>query len=470
MRIILQTVLTLILFLFSLTSYSQKNGKTSYIILTGKIENVATQTNGKKTIELVPPYYLKSDKEKIIYLGDDGSFTDTVMTGKGLYYIFDQTNVVPIYLDKSKTYTITYNSSNYRKGVVNLLGTDTSINRYFIEKDQNRVFVDRLNVQRSEEEFRELIGKIRHGQLQRLTESKLPQYLKEEEAKYIKYEWLSELYYFLVAKQESYPDFKPSLISKNELNINYNNEEEYKRQPYYSKLVSIYYDEKMNCSNKKNKEKDSAYSNSQHVIKLIDSLVANKYIKNDLIKQYARSQLTRAENKEAYYNDFVKYYTGDDEELKQSMYDAYLRFTRLRKGTPSPEFFNYPEYKGGSKSLKDFKGKFVYIDIWATWCGNCWRELPYLKKMEEEYANKNIVFLSLSWDRFENEWKEAIQKYSLSGVQLLANREDDFFTTYAVSGIPRYIFLDTNSCIIDYNAPMPSEKEKLEELFKSVGL
>lgn len=470
MRRIVQAILTLVLFLFWLTSFSQKNEKANYIILSGKIENVATQTNGKKTIKLIPPFYLKSVKDKVVHLADDGSFTDTVKTGKGLYHIFDQTNLVPIYLDTSKTYTITYNSANYRKGVVNLSGADTTINRYFIEKGQKRIFVDRLNLHRSEEDFREFIGKIKHGQLQRLAESQLPLDVKEEEAKNIKYEWLSELYFFLVSKQDSYPDFTPSLISRNELNIDYNNEEEYKRQPSYVRLVSIFYDEKLSYANKKNKEKDAAYSKSQHIIRLIDSLVTNQYIKNDFIRQYAESELTSAENKEAYYNDFVKYYTGDDEELKQSMYDAYLRFTRLKKGIPSPEFFNYPDYKGGSKSLKDFKGRFVYIDIWATWCGNCWHELPYLKKMEEKYANKNIVFLSLSWDRFENDWKDAIQKYSLSGVQLLANSQDDFFKSYAVSGIPRYILLDTNGCIIDYNAPRPSEKEKLQELFKSVGL
>lgn len=465
--------LTNIFFMFSIICFAQNGKQPDYIILSGKIENVKTQTNGKKIIELGPPFHLKSEKRKVIQLSPDGSFADTIKSGTGLYNILDQSNhVIPIYLSKSKRYLINYNTADYLSGgIVKLAGADTAINRYFIEKNQKRIFIDRENVERSEDEFRQIIGKIKQDQLQDLNNSKLPKSMKSEEAKWIKYEWLSELYYFLSSKQLSYPDFKPSTASKNELKINYTNEDEYKRQPYYSKLVYLYYEDKLLQSEAKNKGLDSSYSLSQHIIRLYDSLVPNKYIKNDLIEQDASYYLREAIDKEAYYNDFNRYYSGDNTVFKQALYEDYLRFSKLKKGTPSPEFFDYLNFDGGNNSLKDFRGKYVYIDIWASWCGNCWTDMPYIRKMEEDYKGKNIVFISLSVDKFESKWKETIKKQELKGIQLLVkDSKDGFLKNYAVNGIPRYIFLDPNGCIIDYNAPRPSNKTELEELFKSVGL
>ena len=64
----------------------------------------------------------------------------------------------------------------------------------------------------------------------------------------------------------------------------------------------------------------------------------------------------------------------------------------LSEGTPSPVFTNYRNYNGGSSDLSDYKGKYVYIDVWATWCGPCIGEIPSLKKMETMYHDKNIWF------------------------------------------------------------------------------
>lgn len=69
---------------------------------------------------------------------------------------------------------------------------------------------------------------------------------------------------------------------------------------------------------------------------------------------------------------------------------------------PSPIFENFENIKGGTTSLKDLKGKYVYIDVWATWCGPCKAEIPHLKSLEEKYQGKNIVFVSISVDSKED--------------------------------------------------------------------
>ena len=457
-------------FTFSLLGYSKTSKGEGYITLSGKIENISKQVNDKKTIELRPPFYLKNLKPKIITLSNDGTFKDSISTGAGLYFIYDGRNTIPIYLRKSKHYILNYNATEFMNGgKVKLNGDDININKYFIEKMQQRVYVDRLNTKRSEADFRQYLDTIKKAQVTRLEKSNLPKDIKLEEAKNIQYEYLSELFFFLVQVKDL-PLASLSKDSQEELNINYANESDYKMQGYYSKLVYMYYQQKVIDLYGRPKPNNIISLIAPHIIKQLDSIIPNQYIKDDIIRQDSRYFLEVATDKNAYYNEFKKYYTGNDEELKQSVYDTYLRLSKLKEGIPSPEFYNFPDYKGGFKSLKDFRGKYVYIDIWATWCGNCWTELPYLKKLEEDYKDKNIVFVSLSWDKFEDKWRETIKKEGMSGVQLLVKDiEDPFFVTYAVKSIPRYILIDPNGLIVDHNAPRPSDKHKIEKLLKNAG-
>jgi thiol-disulfide isomerase/thioredoxin len=140
----------------------------------------------------------------------------------------------------------------------------------------------------------------------------------------------------------------------------------------------------------------------------------------------------------------------------------------LGVGMASPEFINYINYKGGKTSLKDLRGSYVYIDVWATWCGPCKYEIPYLAKVEEQYHDKNIKFVSISVDRLadEKKWREMIVKQSLGGIQLLADDEikSKFVASYYIEGIPHFILLDKEGKIINADAPRPSEPELIDLL------
>ncbi len=151
-------------------------------------------------------------------------------------------------------------------------------------------------------------------------------------------------------------------------------------------------------------------------------------------------------------------------------------------GKPSPNFENYENFKGGTTSLKDLKGKYVYVDIWATWCGPCLREVPSLKEIEKEYHDKNIEFVSISVDNgrgykdksavaAKEGWKTMIADKELGGIQLFADNawKSDFVTGYKVQGIPRFILIDPNGNTVSADAPRPSSP-KLKELFNSLGI
>lgn len=160
---------------------------------------------------------------------------------------------------------------------------------------------------------------------------------------------------------------------------------------------------------------------------------------------------------------------GRMEEYYKKMHNQKLMIkTKLAKGTPSPIFENYENFKGGTTSLADLKGKYVYIDLWATWCNPCKREIPFLQKVEKQFHDKDIEFVSISIDQKKDHdtWKKMVEDKALTGVQLFADNDwkSQFVQDYMVSGIPRFILLDKEGNIISPDAPRPSSPELVEVL------
>ena len=162
-----------------------------------------------------------------------------------------------------------------------------------------------------------------------------------------------------------------------------------------------------------------------------------------------------------------------NEEYKAEIAKSYNKLKTVAKGQPSPKFENYENFKGATTSLDDFKGKYVYVDVWATWCGPCKREIPSLKEVEKKYHGKNIEFVSISVDNVKDHdaWKKMVEDMELKGVQLFADKawESQFVQDYLIKGIPRFILIDTEGNIVNSNAPRPSS-EKLIELFNELKI
>lgn len=157
----------------------------------------------------------------------------------------------------------------------------------------------------------------------------------------------------------------------------------------------------------------------------------------------------------------------------------YNKYQIMGKGKPSPKFVDYLDIKGGTKSLSDFKGKYVYIDVWATWCAPCIAQFPFLKELKAEYKDKNIVFVGIStdesrrnggsWEAAEEKWRTFVKEKELGDVQLWSGKDFSFQQAYQITGIPRFILIDPEGNIIDAQAPRPSDPS-LSELFDSLGI
>ncbi len=134
------------------------------------------------------------------------------------------------------------------------------------------------------------------------------------------------------------------------------------------------------------------------------------------------------------------------------------KWAKVAKGQPSIDF-KYLDINGKEVSLKDLSGKYVYIDCWATWCGPCRGELPHLQKLEHQYKNKNIHFVSISCDQNKADWEKMVKEEKLRGIQLHNGGDRAFMDFYMIKGIPRFILLDREGKIIQANATRPSNPE-----------
>lgn len=153
--------------------------------------------------------------------------------------------------------------------------------------------------------------------------------------------------------------------------------------------------------------------------------------------------------------------------LKQ--YHSQIAANRKLNNTVAPPF-DYENHAGGKTTLESLKGKYVYIDVWATWCGPCRAEIPSLKIMEERYHGKNIEFVSISVDASKDyeKWKTFVKDKQLGGTQLYANNSwnSDFIKAFGINSIPRFIIIDPTGKVLDADALRPSNPKLSEKLDK----
>ena len=184
--------------------------------------------------------------------------------------------------------------------------------------------------------------------------------------------------------------------------------------------------------------------------------------KNNIIQLIGRGiSFYNMDDITSYYNALVKLVEDKNELAKYN--SLYERISSLSKGSSSPNF-KYKNMQGKVVSLNDLKGKLVYIDVWATWCGPCKAQIPYLKQLEELYRNKAVEFVSISIDqpKDEEKWKKMVVEKELKGIQLMADNawKSSLVKDYVIQGIPRFILLDEKGNIISPFAPRPGQYEE----------
>lgn len=155
-------------------------------------------------------------------------------------------------------------------------------------------------------------------------------------------------------------------------------------------------------------------------------------------------------------------------ELLQMKMEFKNKQAQLKLNNAPSTTFDYVNFAGGKTKLEDLRGKYVYIDVWATWCGPCRGEIPFLAKVEEKYKGKNIAFVSISADEDKDfdKWKKFVSDKKLGGIQLFADKNwnSEFITAFGINSIPRFILIDPKGIVVNADAPRPSDPQLQEKL------
>lgn len=132
----------------------------------------------------------------------------------------------------------------------------------------------------------------------------------------------------------------------------------------------------------------------------------------------------------------------------------------LAKGSPAKPF-KLKDIDGKEVSLKDFFGKTVYLDFWASWCGPCIYDMKFMETVKTKFQEE-VVFIQISLDN-DTEWREAIKMYDVKGINLRVDENSIITKNYGVSGIPAYYLIDKkgNFAVSQVSDPSNDEGQEL---------
>lgn len=150
-----------------------------------------------------------------------------------------------------------------------------------------------------------------------------------------------------------------------------------------------------------------------------------------------------------------------------------IQFSKMEKSVVGQAFLDATgtDLAGKEAKISDFYGKPVVLDFWATWCGPCMYEMPFMGPIEETFEGKvNIVAVAV-WDD-EGKWSKKAPELGFSNNIFLSREQSkEIQELYMINGIPRYMLLDAKGNVVSINAERPSGglKKQLEDYLEEIN-
>ena len=192
-------------------------------------------------------------------------------------------------------------------------------------------------------------------------------------------------------------------------------------------------------------------------------------VKEYIVDSYVMSAVSSQgiDGNEALIEYFKKNVT--DAEKTSKLNELCGKWEALRAGKASPTFTG-TDINGKQVTLESLRGKYIYIDVWATWCAPCRAEIPHLKELEKKYHGRNITFVSISIDQRRKDWVDMVKRDQMTGIQLHGGPQAPIVMDYKINGIPRFFLLDRDGKIIHTDMSRPSDAATIKTLDALPGL
>lgn len=425
--------------------------KPSYVVFNGTVKNSPSNT----------AKIYGNEFEAEMEIKENGSFNDTLSIAKDGYYTMRiGRESTSIYLTQGAAVQVKLNAKEFDE-TLTYTGDVAVENNYLAAKyllsEKEMAFNKIYSL--AEADFVKEVNTINKGYTDLLdTTAGLSETFINAETKELEYTHLENLenyneYHIYFTKNK---DFVVSNSYYDYIgDFNFTDEITYQNSSAYQRLLSTHFGRVANeVSTSENIDIAIAY------LKVVNENFNNGETKDHLMIDYLRYGMKANNSLDEVYKLFKS--SNQNEENLALVSKNYEVLKEITPGKTSPTF-SYENFKGGETSLEDLKGKVVYVDVWATWCGPCKREIPYLKNVETDYHDKNIAFVSISIDdrKDYNAWRNMVESKELGGIQLMADKDwkSSFVTEYGIKGIPRFILIDENGKIVNSDAPRPSSPD-----------
>ena len=180
------------------------------------------------------------------------------------------------------------------------------------------------------------------------------------------------------------------------------------------------------------------FSHFYYFIAVICSLLIFCSVANAQQQNKSQGQQTKAQEQQA--KGLLQQTKAQQQTKEQQQQDPDVQYGAqlLKAGSVAPEFrLKGPD--GKELALSDLRGKYVVLDFWASWCGDCRRDIPNIKAMYENYSKKGVEFVGVSFDDNAERWQNAIKEFGLKYHQVSELKKwktTDIYAAYGIKWIP----------------------------------
>lgn len=396
----------------------------------------------------LPVLYLPDSESLTIPVDKDGRGEVTFQPSQAGYIKIGYNYVTRLFwIEPNSTLNLSFTGVEYYNSV-RLSGDQADINRYLNEQTIPAAQINDTGL--SEEAFIQKSDSLLSANRARLQASGLSESFQKQEARRLKYYVHQTLPSYPVFHKRISGDtgYQPSALYWNKL----------KQITEYDATLLVFEDYQQFLVESVRELSRYAFPDLKGIDRLtafIEREIKDREVAGYLVYRNVYSYVKKhgLDDVEPYQAAFRRYVTNPTH-IKQYQ-QLCQEVSQLGAGALSPDF-NATDLSGKKVSLKSFRGKYVLIDIWATWCVPCRREIPHLNRLEEKFRDAAIYFVSLSCDTNRKAWEKKVTTDQMKGIQLHLS-DDSFLKKYMVQGVPRFILLDPEGRIISPDMTRPSD-------------
>ncbi len=373
-------------------------------------------------------------------------------------------NSLNLYLSPGEDLEIYVNANNF-SGSLYFRGSLGGINSYLKEQDI-AVFFDKDYYALNENEFIQKMKALIDEKIKLLEAKNFDDSFTELEKQRIGYSIAVRASLYPTFRKSMYPEenYQPGNVFSDFLSsFAINNEKLIGSKDYRDFLLNYVF-----LQGGRGRANEQDYSNQ--IADYILATVTSPTIKNFLLTQLVYGYICENNGIEGANYLLSVFHRECTDRNKVAYIDEIVKlWEKILPGCEAPDF-SLNDVEDQSVTLSSFRGSYLYITVWATWCVPCKNELPYLNLLQKKYARKNIKFLTVAVGGADERqtWLHFLQQNSYAGIHTFCGSSGEFAKNYMIISVPRFILIAPDGKIINSNAPRPSGQ--ILQLFETLEL